>query len=95
MVASGYSHVIGIVKPDTLMRWYRRLVAQKFDSSGLRLRKQGRPEIPPHISKLILRFARENRRWGYDRIVGALANLGYDVSDQTVANVLKRHGLEP
>jgi transposase InsO family protein len=95
LVDSGYAHVIGIFKPDTLMRWYRRLVASKFDSPGVPRRKPGRPEIPPHVSKLILRFARENRRWGYDRIVGALANLGYEVSDQTVANVLKRHGLEP
>lgn len=37
----------------------------------------------------------ENRGWGYDRIAGALANLGYDVSDQTVGNVLRRHGLPP
>ena len=95
VVTAGYAHVIGIVKPDTLMRWYRKLVARKFDSSRVLPRKQGRPEIPPHVSKLILRFARENRSWGYDRIVGALANLGHDVSDQTVGNVLKRHGLEP
>ena len=85
---------VGIVKPETLMNWYRRLVARKFDSSRAP-RKPGRPEIPPHVSKLILRLARENRTWGYDRIVGALANLGRQVSDQTVANVLKRHGLVP
>ena len=77
VVTAGYAHVIGIVKPDTLMRWYRKLVARKFDSSRVLPRKQGRPEIPPHVSKLILRFARENRSWGYDRIVGALANLGH------------------
>src|SRR5215813_13873243 len=40
-------------------------------------------------------MARENRSWGYDRIVGALANLGYRLSDQTVGNVLKRHGIPP
>ena len=40
-------------------------------------------------------MARENRSWGYDRIVGALANLGYHVSDQTVGNVLRRHGIPP
>ena len=44
---------------------------------------------------LVVRMARENRSWGYDRIVGALANLGYTISDQTVGNILKRHGLPP
>jgi len=42
-----------------------------------------------------VQMARENSGWGYDRIVGALANLGYTVSDQTVGNVLKRHGIAP
>jgi hypothetical protein len=45
--------------------------------------------------KLIVRMASENRDWGYDRIVGALANLGYEISDQTVGNVLQRHALPP
>ena len=40
-------------------------------------------------------MTKENRSWGYDRIVGALANLGHEVSDQTVGNVLRRHGLSP
>ena len=44
---------------------------------------------------MILRFAKENPSWGYDRIQGALANLGYHISDQTVGNVLKKHGIEP
>ena len=43
----------------------------------------------------MVRLARENSGWGYDRIVGALANLGYQVSDQTVGNILRRHGIEP
>ena len=40
-------------------------------------------------------MAGENRDWGYDRIAGALANLGYMISDQTVGNVLQRHALPP
>jgi putative transposase len=47
------------------------------------------------VEGLIVRMARENRSWGYDRIVGALVNLGYHVSDQTVGNVLRRHGIPP
>jgi hypothetical protein len=51
--------------------------------------------IDQEVEGLIVRMARENRPWGYDRIVKALANLGYDVSDQTVGNVLRRHGIPP
>ena len=47
------------------------------------------------VEQLIVRMAEENRYWGYDRIVGALANLGHEISDQTVGNVLRRHGLPP
>jgi len=94
VIRHGHGHVIQIVRPDTLMRWYRRLVAREFDSSR-KPRRTGRPETAPHVCKLILRFARENRSWGYDRIVGAMENLGHTVSDQNVGNILKRHGLEP
>jgi hypothetical protein len=92
VIRQGHGHVIQIVRPDTLMRWYRRLVAKKFDGSK---RRTGRPEIPPHVCRLVLRFARENRSWGYDRIAGAVGSLGYEISDQSVGNILKRHGLEP
>jgi putative transposase len=80
--------------PDTILAWYRRLVARKFDGSKER-RTPGRPRIDREVEKLIVRMAKENRSWGYDRIVGALANLGHEVSDQTVGNVLQRHGLPP
>jgi putative transposase len=43
----------------------------------------------------VVRLARENSGWGYDRIVGALANLGHPVSDQSVGNLLRRHGIAP
>jgi len=55
----------------------------------------GRPRIAQEIENLVVQIARENRSWGYDRIVGALANLGYTISDQTVGNILKRHGIPP
>jgi putative transposase len=86
--------VAKIVKPDTILGWHRTLVAQKFDGSKQR-QAPGRPMINQEIEALIVRMARENRSWGYDRIVGALANLGYTVSDQTVGNILKRHGIPP
>src|SRR5450759_310040 len=56
---------------------------------------ENRPRINREVEELIVRMAEENRSWGYDRIVGALANLGHEVSDQTVGNVLQRHGLPP
>ena len=69
--------------PDTILAWYRRLIARKFDGSRAR-RTPGRPRIDREVEELIVRMAEENRSWGYDRIVGALANLGHEVSDQTV-----------
>jgi len=86
--------VAGIVKPDTILTWHRKLVAQKFDGSEQR-KAPGRPTIDQELEALVVRLAQENRRWGYDRIVGALANLGDHVNDQTVANILKRHDLPP
>src|SRR6266566_2779301 len=86
--------VATIVKPDTILGWHRKLVAQKFDGSTQR-QSPGRPKIDPELEALVVRMAQENRSWGYDRIVGALANLGLTVSDQTVGNILKRHGIPP
>ena len=86
--------VANVVKPDTLMGWYRRLVARKFDGSKSR-RYPGRPRIDAEIEQLVVRMAKENTDWGYDRIVGAMANLGYTLSDQTVGNILQRHGIPP
>ena len=83
-----------VAKPDTILAWYRRLVAQKFDGSRQRA-YPGRPRVSPELEGLVVRFARENRSWGYDRIVGALANLGYRISDQTVGNILRRHNIAP
>ena len=85
--------VAKIVTPDTILGWDRRLVAQKFDGSPQR-KVPGRPPIDQALEALVVRMARENRSWGYDRIVGALATLGYTISAQTVGNILKRHGLQ-
>src|ERR1700730_14945986 len=86
--------VATVARPDTILAWYRKLVARKFDGSKAR-QDPGRPRVKREVEQLIVRMASENRDWGYDRIVGALANLGYEISDQTVGNVLQRHGLPP
>ena len=80
--------------PDTILRWHRLLVARKWDYSKNR-KSTGRPRVDEEIVELVLRFARENPGWGYDRIQGALANLGHSVSDQSIGNILKEHGIEP
>ncbi|HMD86491.1 MAG TPA: integrase core domain-containing protein [Terriglobia bacterium] len=90
----GLEKVAGVAQPDTILTWYRWLIARKFDGSQRRS-YPGRPPIDRETEGLIVRMARENSGWGYDRIVGALANLGHPVSDQTVANVLRRYGIAP
>ena len=82
-----------LVTPDTLLAWHRHLIARKYD--GSRRRGPGRPPVMEEIRQLIVQMATENRNWGYTRIRGALANLGHDVARGTIANVLRRHGLEP
>jgi len=86
--------VASIVKPDAILAWHRKLVAQKFDGSRHR-KSPGRPRVDAEREELVVRMARENRSWGYDRIQGALEYLGYTLSDHTVGNILKRHGVPP
>jgi transposase InsO family protein len=86
--------VANTAKPDTILGWSRRRVAGKFDGSKAR-RYPARPRIVPELEDLVVRMAKENIDWGYDRIVGALANLGYTLSDETVGNILRRNGIPP
>jgi len=82
-----------LVTPDTLLRWYRELVASKWNYSHRR--GPGRPRVMETIADLILRMAVENPSWGYTRLQGALANLGHRVGRGTIANILKENGIEP
>lgn len=88
------AEIASIVTPDTILRWHRRLIAKKWDYSE-RKKKIGRPAITAEIEKLILKLAKENPTWGYDRMVGALKNLGHAVSASSVGNLLKRNGISP
>jgi hypothetical protein len=83
-----------VAKPDTLLAWYGKLIANKFDGSKFRQRV-GRPRMDEEAERLVVQMAKENPGWGYDGIVGALANLGFLLSDQKVGNILRRHGLSP
>src|SRR5882724_639481 len=86
--------VATIATPDTLMRWYKRLIAQKFDGSQHR-RRLGRPRASEEVEQLVVRMAEENPTWGYRRIQGALANLEHPVDAITVRNILRRSHLDP
>ena len=90
----GLDLVASVAKPETILAWFRKLVARKFDGSRRRL-YPGRPLVAPEVVDLVVRLARENSGWGYDRIVGALQILGHHVSDQTVGNILRQFGIAP
>jgi putative transposase len=81
-----------LVRPGTLLRWHQRLVACKWTYPQ---RRPGRPPTDPVIVALVLRLARENSSWGYERIRGEPRNLGYEVSGATIRRILKRAGLGP
>src|SRR6266545_4705657 len=81
-----------LVRPETLLRWHRKLVAQKWTKPH---RLPGRPAVDLEVRELILRLGRENPRWGYMRIRGELLKLGVRVSATTIATVLSRAGLGP
>lgn len=87
--------VASAAKPDTLLGWYPKLVAKKFEGSRLR-KSRGRPRTEEEIERLVVRMAKkENPSCGYDRIAGAMSNLGHKVSDETVGNILRRHDIPP
>jgi transposase InsO family protein len=89
----GLFEVATLVTPDTLLRWYRTLVARKYD--GSRRRGPGRPKTAVEIEVLITRMARENPRWGYTRIRGVLYNLGHEISRNTIKRILLENGFDP
>ena len=88
------AEVATIVTPDTILTWHRKVVAPQFDGSPQR-KAPGRPTMEDELEALVVRMAQEHCSWGYDRIAGALAHLGYTISAQTVGNMLKRHGNPP
>jgi putative transposase len=81
-----------LVKPDTLLRWDRRLVAGTWTYPQ---RHTGRPRLDEDVQRLIVRLATENPRWGYQRIQGELLHLGIRVSATAIRMTLRRHGLDP
>jgi putative transposase len=81
-----------LVRPETLLRWHRRLVARRWTYPH---RRPGRPPVEREVRELIVRLARENTTWGYLRIVGELRKLGIDVSATLVRTALAQAGVPP
>jgi transposase InsO family protein len=86
------TEVASLVTPDTILRWHRQLIAQKWTHKR---RSPGRRRIMQVIEDLTIRMARENPRWGYTRIQGSLYNVGHRVGRTTIADILKRNGIDP
>jgi hypothetical protein len=84
--------VATIVTPDTILRWHRRLIAQKWTFAP---KRPGRPGAVTEIASLIVRMATDNPAWGYSRIQGALKNLDHRVARSTIAKLLKDNGIPP
>jgi putative transposase len=80
------------VRPETLLRWHRQLVAGAWTYPHSR---PGRPPLDQELQQLIVRLARENPRWGYQRIQGELRRLGVRVSATAIRTTLRRHRLDP
>ena len=84
-----------IVHPTTILAWFRKFCAQKYDGFAQR-RKPGRPRKSNAIRELVIRLARENLGWGYTKIRDALrTGLGIEIGRTTVANILAEAGIEP
>ncbi len=79
---------------DTVIRWYNKLIAEKYDVSSKR-GKVGRPPITTEIVNLVIRFKKENPRWGYEKIKDQMEYLGFEISKSSVKNILIENGYDP
>ena len=85
---------VNIVQPDTILRWHRKLVAKKFDGSANRETPKVK-RITKEIEAEIIKIALEDLNAGYDKIVGYLQDLGVSFSNTTIANILRKNGINP
>jgi len=81
-----------LVTPATILRWHRQLVRRRWTTPGI---SPGRPAIPAGVRALIVRLATENPTWGYRRVHGELAGLGYHIGASTVWKILNGAGIDP
>lgn len=83
-----------LFSPDTILGWHRKLVAQKWTYAS-KSSPVGRRPMDADVAALVVRLAKENPTWGYNRLEGMLANLGHKLCASTVANILREQGIEP
>lgn len=83
----------GLVTPDTILRWYRKLVAEKYDGSARR--GPGRPSKPPETAALVVQLGHDNPGLGYTRLRDVMRSLGHEIGRATVASILADHGIKP
>jgi transposase len=83
-----------LVRPDTVLRWHRDLVARRHAAVS-RPKRPGRPRTVRSVRTLVLRLVRENPSWGYRRLHGELLVLGVRVAASTVWEILKEAGIDP
>jgi putative transposase len=89
----GLEGVATLVTPDTVLRWFRELVARKYD--GSRRRKGGTPKTAAELAALVVQVAQENVTFGYTRIRDTLHHLGHDLGRSTVQRILAERGIVP
>jgi putative transposase len=81
-----------LMQPETLLRWHRRMVARRWTYATA---SKGRPPVSDEVQQLVVRLARENPRWGYQRIHGELLRISCRVSASSIRRILRAHGLDP
>jgi len=89
------AQVSQLFSPETILRWYRNLVARKYNGQPRRQGSPGRPRTDGELHNLIMQLAIDNPGWGYTRLRGALHNLGRTVGRTTIQRILTTHGLHP
>src|SRR5262249_17634839 len=89
--AKQFGKVLRVFQPETIFKWHRDLVHRKWTYQSHRQR--GRPRTNQDIERLVVRLARENLDWGNLKIAGELAKVGIEISDESVADILRRHGI--
>ncbi len=81
-----------VVRPATLLGWHRRMVSRHWTYPNT---PKGRPPVSAELQTLIVRLASDNPRWGYERIKGELAHVGFGVSASSIRRVLRANGIHP
>ena len=84
-----------LFSPATVLGWYRKLIAQKYNGNSYVQQQVGRPKKDQYVIDWVLKIKTENMQWGSQRICDCLQNLGFDVVRTTIRNILLANGFDP